>query len=499
MRYVLTSANISEIDREMVRRFAITEFELMERASCAIAERLRGILEQQYHGCQEIAVVCGNGNNGGDGMCVARQLASSFDVSVIWNGEQDRLSSAARFNYGRLPYTIHQYTSEIPDTYRPDVIIDAVLGAGTRLPVTEPASNLMAWINAQSCPVISLDVPSGLEPNTGDADAVAVHARHTITLVGPKVGMLLANGPEYSGLTEIVDFGVPADLLASTCNRLQCTDEDLAMALPVRKSKSSKFDYGRVAVIGGTLGMRGAPALAAHAAIALGAGIVDLIAPAIHPLTPREVITHQVRTHDDGTIADDELDRVSSILARATVVAIGPGVGANSRTIEMLEQCIKGLDPTTSVVLDAEGILCAKHLDRFSNVILTPHMGELSRLLGMQREVLQSTYVEIATAWAKKHDAVVHVKNVPSITTDGNSVMYLNAGTPAMATAGSGDVLTGIVASLCAQGLDRLTAASTGAYLHAKAGESIVRSGRRTLVAHELITHACDLLKPLTL
>jgi hydroxyethylthiazole kinase-like uncharacterized protein yjeF len=282
-----------------------------------------------------------------------------------------------------------------------------------------------------------------------------------------------------------------------TCCSMQNTPtlSDIRELLPPRHPATSKFDYGRVAVIGGTKSMRGAPSLTSNAAIALGAGIVDLITPSTHPLTPREVIAHEMAAHDDGTIHEGAASHIEKLLSRATVVAIGPGLGDNSETIEMLSMCIDNLRPEVPVVIDADGLRCLPLSKARQGLIITPHMGEFARLLARDRTELELSYVERAKEYAQQHGMIVHVKHVPSVTTDGNNTAYLLAGTPAMATAGAGDVLTGIIAALLAQHVSPFHAARVGAWLHAKAGENIVQAtGRRSLMAHELISSARHIL-----
>lgn len=273
------------------------------------------------------------------------------------------------------------------------------------------------------------------------------------------------------------------------------SQDEIAELIPRRALRTSKFDYGRVAVIGGTRSMRGAPSLTAHAALALGAGIVDLITPSTHPLTPREIIAHEMPAHDDGTIHADAAPQIQDLLCRATVVALGPGLGSNTATIAMISRCIAELTPEIPVIIDADGLRCLPIEGSRREYVITPHIGEFSRLLGVARQDLEHCYAERAQSYAQEHRMVVHVKHVPSVTTDGSTITYLHGGTPAMSTAGAGDVLTGIIAALVAQHVRPLHAARIGAWLHARAGENLVQvTGHRSLMAHELIESARQVL-----
>lgn len=491
MDVLLTPEDVTVLDREMVRHHAISETDLMEMAATAVYTELLGIIDRCVPMCHTITVVCGNGNNGGDGFCLARMLSDTFSVHVVWSGSVDALSPSAKLNYLRLPSNVA--TSEVGSSpaCNADLVVDAVLGVGARLPLREPAIGLITFINQRGSPVVSIDVPSGLDARTGAADNVYVCAGHTITFEREKVGMLRLNGPVCSGDVHVVSFGIPEALLQTTSRAGVLEPADIRLLLPNRTLRSSKFDYGRVVVIGGTKSMRGAPSLAAHAALALGAGIVDLVAPAIHPLTPREIITHEIGSHTDGSIRESRPGSLDEILSRATTIAIGPGLGTNEETIQLVADCVNRLDPMVPVVVDADGLRCLPLLRERHNMILTPHMGEFARILGVSREQLEPDYVERAEALARDRNYIVHVKHVPSITTNGHSTTYLRAGNPAMATAGSGDILTGMIAAFAAQGCSAFDAARLGAFVHASAGDRLsMKEGRRSAIAHELISAA---------
>lgn len=492
MDVLLTPEDVSVLDREMVRHNAITETDLMEMAATVAHTELLSIIDRYVPTCHTITVVCGNGNNGGDGFCLARMLSQTFTVRVVWGGSKDALSPSARHNYLRLPSSVITMEVDKTPASEADLVVDAVLGVGARLPLRDPASTLIKFIIAHDAtPIVSIDVPSGLDARTGVTDDVFVSADHTITFEREKVGMLRSNGVVCCGHVHVVSFGVPHELLQTTCRANVLEMADVPILLPNRAQRSSKFDYGHVVVIGGTTSMRGAPSLAAHAALALGAGIVDLVAPAIHPLTPREIITHEIGSHTDGSLRVARSGSLDEIFSRATTLAIGPGLGANSDTIELIADCVNRLDPTVPVVIDADGLRCLPLLHGRHNTILTPHMGEFARIIGVPREQLETDYVERAEALAREKNYIVHVKHVPSITTNGQSTTYLRAGNPAMATAGSGDVLTGIIAAFVAQGCSALDAARLGAFVHASAGDHLSRhEGRRSVMAHELISAA---------
>ena len=491
MNALLTSADVNTIDQYMVQHYGLTEIDLMEQAARAVYAAFMDLVGRSYPHVQRIVVVCGNGNNGGDGFCVARMLSAHYQVCVVWGGNEKDLKPCAADNFLRLPTSVITVNVGDTDVLDADIIIDAVLGVGATLPLRGPAHELINVITKSNVPVVSIDLPSGLTATTGEHGAYVVQADHTITMQAPKTGMICGAGPALCGTVHVIDIGIPADVMHATCHNVELSHADITAYLPSRSARSSKFDYGRVAVIGGTLSMRGAPSLAAEAAIALGAGIVDLISPATHPLTPREIITHQVASHPDGTISAEAADDLIEVLSRATTVAVGPGLGSNPATVELIAYCIGRLDPDVPVIIDADALRALAGILPRGNTVITPHMGEFGRLLDRPRLDLEAAYAEHALRYARDNGCIVHLKNVPSVTTNGTHTTYLRRGTPAMSTAGAGDVLTGIIASFAAQGLAVYDAARLGAYVHACAGENVQQTrGYRSVLAHELITEA---------
>jgi len=308
-------------------------------------------------------------------------------------------------------------------------------------------------------------------------------------MAGPKPGLYRNDGPMVRGTIHVASIGAPSELLRKNASSWMLTRDDVRTMLPTRKRNTSKHDYGRVVVIAGSRPMRGAGALASHAAISAGAGVVDLVTPVLHPLTAREVMTLVVPATPAGTMAKEARAMIQDKLARATVVAIGPGVGTDPETRELLTSLIEELDPSIPVVIDADGLLIVPYLNRaLHNVILTPHLGEFARLLGKSKESIARRTVEYSKGFAKEHGCILHLKDVPSITTNGAQCYYTVNGNPGMATAGSGDVLTGIIAALCAQGVKPFKAAALGAYLHASAGDHYATvASMETLTASDLI------------
>lgn len=490
---LLTPDDVRTIDRSSENDLSIPPIVLMENASRSAADILSSLLPTVPP--STILVVCGAGNNGGDGFALARMLSFDNTVQVLWMGEENKMSDATRANLHaaqRLVSVVHIDEAGARDLINKkkwDVVIDALIGVGGGADLRGPVIDLLDRLHRADALKVAIDVPTGLDALTGDAHASCFRAHHTITMAGPKPGLYRNDGPAVRGTMHIASIGVPSELLRKNVSSWMLTRDDVRTILPPRKRNTSKNDYGRVVVIAGSRPMRGAGALASHAAISAGAGVVDLVTPVLHPLTAREVMTLVVPATPAGTIAKEARAMIQEKLARATVVAIGPGVGTDPETRELLTLLIEELDPSIPVVIDADGLLIIPHLHRaLHNVILTPHLGEFARALGKSKESIARRTVEYSKGFAKERGCILHVKDVPSITTNGTQCYYTVNGNPGMATAGSGDVLTGIIAALCAQGVKPFKAAALGAYLHASAGDHYATvASMETLTASDLI------------
>ena len=498
MRSVITSQQSRAVDRECISEYGIASYDLMETASSNAVARLRDILGGRCG--LRILVGCGTGNNGGDGFAMARMLAVDHDVTVRFVDEVGKMSAETRRNFERAATCTRMASWEDAAEYAQqeyDVVIDALLGVGMRLPLDATMQRYCTILNGCSADLkVAIDVPTGLDATTGEADRSAFRANHTITMVAAKQGFYCHDGPSLVGQIHVVSIGAPDEVVQRHANTYIVESSDVRSWLPRREPRTSKFDYGRVLVIGGSRGMRGAPALTAHAALVVGAGLVELAAPAIHPMVPREVMTCELPATTEGTVSTAALDVMHRAAERATVIAIGPGLGDHAETLATITQFINEVNPDLPMVIDADGLRAVPALARsLSKVVLTPHLGEYARLIGEPRERLQSVLQASAIEHAQRLGCILHVKDVPSITTDGAMTVLTVQGNAGMATAGSGDVLTGFIAGLLAQGCPPLRAAALGAYLHAAAGDAYaLRKPMETLVASDLLDALDDVL-----
>lgn len=465
MKFLLTRDNIAELDRACNDRAGISPDVLMENAGRAAANIMQTLFPSATG--LRILIACGNGNNGGDGLVIARHLRDIHDIVVLRNDDTE--------------------WNDLVDAF--DVVVDAIIGVGGGADLRPPIAEHVAILNGLRGIHIAIDVPTGLDATTGEAHIHAFHAHATITMAASKPGFYRNQGPSRVGTVYIADIGAPADLVKEFSKHFIHTPTDIRTLLPARARNTSKFDFGRVLVVGGSRGMRGAPALAAHAALVAGAGLVELAAPVLHPLIPREVMTHVLQISAGGFIGRDAMSSIHDVVTKASVLAVGPGMGADEEATHAVAEMVNKLDVKKPVVIDADGLRMLPLLSRpMQSVVLTPHLGEFARMLGKDVASIRQSIVEEAMEFARAHGCVIHVKDVPSITTNGEQVVYTVNGNPGMATAGSGDVLTGFIAGLCAQHVDVFRAASLGAYLHARAGDHYAATqAMETLTATDII------------
>ena len=495
---IVLPEDIRAVDAWCYRDGGVKAHELMELASWGLTRAL--VRELSVHGdtCT-VLIVAGPGNNGGDGLCVARQLHElrpDLTILVCDVASEGRVSELRSRAHHLLPAAVSVITFEdlTPDL-QIDVVVDAIMGIGGNEDLRDPIPNVLAALAQYQARVIALDVPTGLNCATGVAHAQTLHADVTLTISAEKVGFWLCDGPSVTGRIVVVPVGVPdaEKTIAVTLERL--TQSDLPMMLPARPRRYSKFDAGRVVVIGGTLSMPGAPSMTAHAALRSGAGLVHLVAPRVHPLTPREIIVHEVPCDVDGAIAACAYDQIASLVERATVVAIGPGVGCNDTTLRMLARVVDSIPDGVPVIIDADGLRLVPMLASLrSTMVLTPHRGEFARMVGCDVHSLGANPIAIARDWCNRHSPILHLKDTPSVTsTDSRAVITVN-GSSRMATAGSGDILTGIIAGIIAQGVAPFEGTALAAFVHAEAGSRAAGPHDQPIIATDMLAELPEIL-----
>ncbi len=497
---VCTAKQMAAIDRETING-GIAGEALMERAGQAMTEALLEFLDET-ESVPGILVLCGKGNNAGDGLVVARlAVQQQCAVTVMLLSEPGGLSTEAKLNFDRLPESV---TVAIPpDDIWPEafdelaeeatVIVDAIFGTGVKPPLRGPYVDLIRAINDAGLPCLSLDVPSGVSGDDGRVDPVAVAADLTVTVQLPKLGLLLAPGRDFAGDIEVVDIGFPDDICQRHAGELNWLPrEDYLAMLPPRPGTTHKYKTGRMLVIAGSRDYGGAAHLAGLGALRSGAGLVAMAVPLCLETATRiilpEAVTRAVAETDAGTIAPLSAAVMDNMIENQRALAVGPGLGADPATDSWVVDLLKNLD--LPMVVDADALsafarIGAEPAFGSDQVVLTPHAGELARLTGLGSDEIESRRLQLTGELAASWNVVLMLKGSPSLIGAPDGRVFINpTGDDALARGGSGDVLTGLVAGLLAQGTGALQAALLGAYLHGQAGTVAARgrSNRSVLV-----------------
>lgn len=464
-----------ELDRLATEEHGIPGIVLMERAGRAAF----GLLNVLWPQAGEIGVVCGNGNNGGDGLVLARLAREARRRVRVLRPEPERaLRGEAAVAERRLREAGGTVAALEPAGLDGcEVLVDGVLGTGLTRPVTGAAARAVTALNASDAPVLALDIPSGLHADSGAALGRAVRADATVAFVALKRGLLTGDGPEYGGRLFHTGLGVPgeaSETLGPAVGRLELAD--LEHLLPPRPRHAHKGHFGHVLIVGGERGFTGAVCMAAEAAARCGAGLVSVAARTGHGPYRPETMVHPV----------ERAEELSPLLERASVLAVGPGLGRADWGRALLE---RALDSGLPAVVDADALnLLAERPQRSERWILTPHPGEAARLLGASTAAVQADRFAAAAELQARYGGVAVLKGAGTLIADTKGTALCPAGNPGMASGGMGDVLTGTIAGLQAQGLDPQAAARLGVCLHAAAGDAAANTGgERGLLARDLM------------
>jgi NAD(P)H-hydrate epimerase len=478
MRPILTPAEAARLDRDAQER-GVSAASLMENAGREVADAAVRLAGGAYG--RRAVVVCGTGNNGGDGFVAARHLAArGMGVAVLRLGDQAAGREPAAGNLARLaatPVRVRPWAADAGarELARADVAVDAIFGTGFRGVPDGAFAEAISALGSAGVPVVAVDIPSGVNGATGAIEGAAVRADVTVTFGAAKPGVVLMPGATVAGVVEVEDIGFPADLVRGEVALVE--DGDVASWLPRREPDTHKRAAGFAVVVGGSRAMTGAVGLMAGGAYRAGAGLVAAAVPAgILPVVQgaaREAVFAPLPETDAGTIAGGS-DRLAEVLAQADALAIGPGMTTDERTSAWVREVVRTAE--VPVVLDADGLnafagRAAELADRRADLVLTPHVGEFARLAGAGAAEVEADRLEHVRKLAAETQAVVMLKGSRSLvgTPDG-SVRVNPTGGPFLATGGTGDVLTGMIAGMLARGLPAADAASAAAYVHGVAG-----------------------------
>jgi ADP-dependent NAD(P)H-hydrate dehydratase / NAD(P)H-hydrate epimerase len=472
------ATQVRELDRIAIADMGVSGVCLMERAGSAAFN----LLQTKWPEARRIIVICGIGNNGGDGYVLARlAFLAGYDVTVLQLGDISKLKGDAKTVFdamNEVGLSVQVFAEKKLTVV--DVVVDALLGIGLDREVKGEWKQVIAAINRCACAILSLDIPSGLHADTGNIMGEAVCAHATISFIGLKQGLFTADGPGCCGEIYFDDLRVPAAIYKQIKSHITRLDYHIvAPNLTKRHRTAYKGDFGHVLCIGGDLGMMGAVRLAAEGALRVGAGKVSVATRSQHIAAVNigrpELMCHGV---------EDEADLLP-LLARVNVVAIGPGLGLSAWGQSLLHS-LKNLDKP--IVVDADGLnLLGEQPFRFKNSIITPHAGEAARLL--QTEVVEIQHDRFAAVQSLqlRFGGVCILKGAGSLVADtkGN-ISVCTAGNPGLAVGGSGDVLTGVIAGLLAQGFNSVDAARLGVCLHGCAGDKAAKYGERGMLPSDL-------------
>lgn len=499
---IVTAAEMREIDRSTTERFGIPSLSLMDNAGSAVAD----FVSKRYRIAETVGVICGKGNNGGDGFVAARRLhAAGLEVQVLLLADPAELKGDAAANFSRLPVTavVARSSEDLAAQASQavlgcDLLLDAVLGTGFRPPASGLYAEAIARINQSSSPVVAVDIPSGADadamcPQTGTiarADAI-------VTFTAPRPAHVF--GSFTSGPTVIAPIESPQEAIVSSLQLNLITPRDIASLLAPRPRDSNKGLYGHVLVLGGSVGKAGAAGMAGIAVLRAGAGLSTVGTPksvlatvaGYHP----EIMTEALEETEIGSISLRALGygHVDALVKGKTVLAVGPGISRHNETAEFVRTVVKKF--ATPMVLDADGLNAfegrASDLNGSGRtIVITPHPGEMARLLGSTVGDVQRDRLNAARTFAREHQLIVVLKGDRTLIAHADGTVWVNpTGNPGMATGGTGDILTGMIAGLLAQHPKQpFEAVIAAVYLHGLAGD-VAREdkGEQSLIATDLL------------
>ena len=512
---VLNASQMRDADRRAIEEIGLPSLVLMENAgrqTVAAIEAIYADLSERH-----VGVLCGRGNNGGDGFVVARTLAQrDVDVSVFLIGRVADVRGDARTNLeilGRLGMTVVEvadsqawelHFSEVTDC---TLIVDAIFGTGLNAPLSGLIESVVADVNASGIPVVAIDLPSGLSADSHEAIGPCIDAGLTVTLAAPKLPLVLPPAETHAGDIVIADIGIPAEVIESLEGpRVDLlTRASMRDLITPRSADSHKGDYGRVLLIAGSRGKTGAAHLAAIGALRSGAGLVTVATPTSCLNTVAAMGAEYMTEPLDEAINGLDPDNIDHLLEIARdVVALGPGLGQAEGTRDFVKQFVDRA--TMPLVVDADALNAfASDPDRLAgregrDVIITPHPGEMARLVGMSSDEVQASRLEIARNFAVAHRVYVVLKGHRTLIATPDEKVFINpTGNAGMATGGTGDVLTGMIAAWLAQLLDAEAACKLAVYLHGMAGDlAEADEGEVSMTAGDLAAHIGDAVMELT-
>lgn len=512
INYIANSTEAKKIDAISIQEIGIPSMVLMEKAAMAVAAC---IMANSSSASDKIIAICGAGNNGGDGVAAVRLLKESgYDVAVLMLGQQEKYSVELceqikiAENLGVTIYQAESVTEEKLQQYT--IIIDAIFGIGLGREISGDYARWITWINRSHARVIAVDIPSGIHASNGAVLGTAVQADMTITFGVNKIGLVLYPGMQYAGEVVVADIGFPMHAVRQVSPQAYTYDpQKIKSLLPKRKTRSNKGSYGRVLVIAGSTQMSGACYFAAEAAYRVGAGLVQVVTAEENAGIIRTKLPEAIVTTWSAGFSEDDLKRLQQAIDTASSIVIGPGLGVSAEAQQLvrfvLHYVIKNIGSEAAVsekpmIIDADGLNLLAQMEEFfevsdhgswkiklpKNLIITPHLKEMSRLIRMEVSWIASHMMEAAS----HHGAgcTIVLKDARTLVSDGEQIYINITGNHALAKGGSGDVLSGMIGGLLAQGIQPMEAAALAVCLHGMAADDYVqRKGACTMLASDIL------------
>lgn len=495
MKYILNSREMKQCDENTMWRRGMLSTVLMERAALATMQE---IIKRYPNPVTKVLVVCGSGNNGGDGVAVARLLyLKGYNVTIYFAGNREKATEETK----RQMFIAEQYGVEISDEYPKDivdVIVDALFGIGLSREVTGKYAEILQKMTEQDGYKVAVDIASGISADTGAVMGTAFAADLTVTFGFIKAGQLLYPGAEYTGELKVADIGIDEQSLYEIKPELNMLETSDLNRLPRRVNRSNKGSYGKLLILAGSKQMAGAAVFAAKAAYRMGCGLVRVATVEENRMILQELVPEAVlAVYNNGT---DVVEFVETQLHWADAVVAGPGIGQSDLSERMLYELLKRIQVPCLCDADALNLL-SKHPDWWklvqSPLVITPHLGEMARLTGRPITEIRDRLVQTAQEFAMEHQITVVLKDARTITAQPDGQSYINvSGNHGMATAGAGDVLSGVVGALLAQKLDMYLAAALGVFIHGLAGDAAAeRVGHCAMMASDIVDGLMDVLR----
>lgn len=475
---IVTAQRMREVDKFCIENLGIPSIVLMENAALKVLNNI----ETEKH--NSFTVICGTGNNGGDGLALARHLfILGKDLSIFIIGKEDSLSKDCKANYEillNMNLSIN-FIRSLEDVEKlrkaikeKEVTVDALFGTGLSREIKGVHEEVIRAINDLSSYTVAVDIPSGLNSDSGEVLGCCVTANKTISFQFYKKGFLKYGAEKYTGEIIIENIGIP-DFLEDkfSIDDFILDKNKVKKLIPMREKYLHKGDLGRVSIVAGSVGFTGAAFISTQSAVKSGAGLVTLCCPE----SIQDILS--IKLVEAMTVSFKNKDKLNEVLGKSDVIAVGPGMGDNEGTFKIVTDIIRHTD--CPIVIDADGINILKNnldilREKNNKIVLTPHLGEMSRITGISIDKIEKNRIEIARLFSREYDVILLLKGYNTVITDGKTVVINTTGNSAMASGGMGDSLTGIIASFIAQGFEPFKAAYLGAYVHGYCGDRLSES-----------------------